>query len=81
MPHVSRIAYEALLFHENGTGPLVRVQATTGQPAAGGDSDARPVPPGTERVEGAFEILGLMIAGLIVLFAVVLLVMRARRNR
>jgi hypothetical protein len=81
MPQVSRIAHDAVLFQQNGAGPLVRVQATTGQPAAGGEADTRPLPPGTERVEGAFGILGMMIFGLIALFAVVLLVMKARRNR
>lgn len=74
MPHFSRIAHDAVPFRENGSSLVLRTQAT-------GGADARPVPPGTERVEGAFEILGLMISGLIILFAVVLLVLRARRNR
>ena len=78
-----RIAPIPLLLQESGSRDnalLVPVQGT-GQPAAGGEADTRPVPPGTERVEGAFEAFGLMVAGLIVLFAVVLLVMRARQNR
>ena len=75
---MSRIAPVPLLPHENGA--VVRVQGT-GQPAAGGASDTRPLPPGTERVEGAFEVFGLMVFGLIVVFAVALLVLRARRNR
>ncbi len=74
MPPFSRIAREAALPREDGSGLVLRTQGA-------GDAGARPLPPGTERVEGAFEILGLMIAGLMVLFAVVLLVMRARRNR
>jgi hypothetical protein len=74
MPQFSRIASEAPFLQENGSGLVLRTQGM-------GDAGARPLPPGTERVEGAFEILGLMIAGLMVLFAVVLLVMRARRNR
>ena len=75
MPQFSRIAPESPFLQENGSGLVLRTQQ------GAGDAGARPVPPGTERVEGAFEILGLMIAGLMVLFAVVLLVMRARRNR
>jgi hypothetical protein len=75
MPQFSRIAREGVLPREDSSGLVLRTQQ------GAGDAGARPVPPGTERVEGAFEILGLMIAGLMVLFAVVLLVMRARRNR
>ena len=75
---MSRIAPDTLLLQE--TGSIVRAQAT-GQPAAGGASDTRPLPPGTERAEGAFEIFGLTILGLILVCAVVLLVARARRNR
>ncbi|HLM38579.1 MAG TPA: hypothetical protein VK434_03170 [Microvirga sp.] len=74
MPPFSRIAREAAPLREDGSGLVLRTQGA-------GDAGARPLPPGTERVEGAFETLGLMIAGLMVLFAVVLLVMRARRNR
>lgn len=74
MPQFSRIAPESLFLQENGSGLVLRTQGM-------GDPGARPLPPGTERVEGAFEILGLTIAGLIVVFAVVLLVMRTRRNR
>ena len=76
MPHFSRIASQAPFLRENGSGLVLRIQS-----AGTGDADARPMPPGTERVEGAFEVFGLMISGLIILFAVVLLVMRARRNR
>jgi hypothetical protein len=76
---MSRIAIDPLLRQETGSSPVVRVQAT-GQPAAGGSSDTRPLPPGTERAEGAFEIFGLTVLGLILVFAVVLLV-RGRRNR
>jgi hypothetical protein len=76
MPHVSRIASPAPFLRENGSGLVLRTQG-----AGTSDADARPLPPGTERVEGAFEVFGLMISGLIILFAVVLLVMKARRNR
>lgn len=65
-----RIAFEA---------PIVQVQAQNNP--GGGLTEARPLPPGTERAEGAFGIFGMMIAGLIILFAVVILVMRSRRNR
>jgi len=43
-------------------------------------TEPRPLPPGTERAEGAFGIFGMMITGLIVLFAVVILILRARRK-
>jgi hypothetical protein len=58
--------------------PLVLAQAQ-GQPG-GGLAEPRPQPPGSERVEGAFGVFGMMIAGLIIIFAVVILVMRARRK-
>ncbi len=78
---MSRTAPTSLPPEENGSGLVVRAQSA-GQPAAGGASDSRPLPPGTERVEGAFEVFGLMVLGLILAFAVALLVMRARqRNR
>ena len=63
-----RIALEA---------PLIRAQQN--QPG-GGLSEPRPLPPGTERAEGAFGVFGMMVTGLIVLFAVVILVMRRRRG-
>jgi hypothetical protein len=37
-------------------------------------------PPGTEETEGAFGIFGMMISGLIIIFAIVLLYMRSRRR-
>jgi hypothetical protein len=54
---------------------VIRVQAT-GQ----GSAEQPAVAPGSERAEGAFGIFGMMIAGLIILFAVVLLVMKYRRR-
>jgi uncharacterized membrane protein len=58
--------------------PLVQVQAQG--PAGGGVTEPRPLPPGTERAEGAFGVFGMMITGLIIIFAVVILVMRSRRR-
>jgi len=78
MPHVSRIAPEALLLRENGSGLVLRAQGAGMGDAATG---VRPVPPGTERVEDAFGVLGMTISGLIIVCAAVLLVMKARRNR
>jgi hypothetical protein len=62
-----------------GQGPILKVQAT-GQPGAGSDANTgtRPLPSGTDEAQGAFGIFGLMISGLIILFAVVLLVRRLR---
>ena len=57
---------------------IVQAQA---QGPSGGITEPRPLPPGTERAEGAFGLFGMTIAGLIFLFAVVILVMRSRRNR
>jgi hypothetical protein len=68
----SRIANDAF---------LIRVQAT-GQPSSPGQSSTvqLAVPPGSERVERAFGLLGMMIAGLIIICAVVLLVLKYRRR-
>ncbi|MET0528371.1 MAG: hypothetical protein ABW003_08495 [Microvirga sp.] len=62
----SRIASETLFLRTQATG-----QGATEQPA---------VPPGSERVEGAFGVFGMMIAGLIIIFALVLLFLRSRRR-
>lgn len=62
----SRIASDALLIRVQATG-----QSSTAQLA---------VPPGTERVERAVGLLGMMIAGLIIICAVVLLVLKYRRR-
>ena len=74
---VQRIAHEALT-EALTEPPIVQAQA---QGASGGMNEPRPLPPGSERVEGAFGVFGMMIAGLIILFAVVILVMRARGRR
>lgn len=67
--------------------PILRVQGL--QPAApgggagqeqNGASEARPLPAGSERAEGAFGVFGMMITGLIILFAVVLLFLRSRNR-
>ncbi len=61
--------------------PVLRVQGT-GQTMSPGEGAAgtQAVPPGTERAEGAFGIFGMMISGLIIIFAVVLLVLRFRNR-
>jgi hypothetical protein len=38
-------------------------------------------PPGAEETEGAFGIFGMIISGLIIIFAIVLLYMRSRNRR
>ena len=60
---------------------IIRAQAT-GQPSAPGQgaTEQPAVPPGSERAEGAFGVFGMMIAGLIIIFAVVLLFLRSRRK-
>lgn len=66
-----RIADQTLVLQTQGVG----------QPAAPGTGTASPqaVPPGTEQTEGAFGIFGMMISGLIIIFAIVLLFLRSRR--
>jgi hypothetical protein len=66
MPLVARIADAT---------PIIRTQAT-GQ----GATEQPVTPPGAERVEGAFGVFGMVIAGLIIVFAVVLLFLRSRRK-
>jgi hypothetical protein len=61
--------------------PVLRVQGT-GQPMSPGEGAAgtQAVPPGTERAEGAFGVFGMMISGLIIIFALVLLFLRFRNR-
>ena len=61
--------------------PVLRVQGT-GQPMSPGEgaTGTQAVPPGTDRAEGAFGIFGMMISGLIIIFAIVLLFMRSRNR-
>ncbi len=61
--------------------PVVQVQGT-GQPMSPGEgaTGTQAVPPGTERAEGAFGVFGMMISGLIIIFAVVLLFLRFRNR-
>ncbi len=48
----------------------------------GSITEPRPLPAGSERAEGAFGVFGMMITGLIIIFAIVLLFLRSRsRNR
>ena len=59
--------------------PIVQAQAQ-GQPG-GGLTEPRAQPPGSERVEGAFGVFGMMITGLIIIFAIVILFLRFRQKR
>ncbi len=70
-----RIAQEARLVQP----PIAQVQAQ-GQPG-GSATEADPQPPGAERAEGAFGVFGMMISGLIIIFAIVILFLRSRRSR
>ncbi len=57
---------------------IVRTQgATPGTETPGSQT----TPPGAAETEGAFGILGMMISGLIIIFAIVLLYMRSRNRR
>lgn len=68
----SRIAGEAFIIRTQATGqPSSPGQGATEQPA---------VAPGSERAEGAFGLFGMIMAGLIIIFAVVLLFLRSRRR-
>jgi hypothetical protein len=64
----SRIAHDTLVLRTQGTSP------GTGTP------DTQTAPPGAAETEGAFGIFGMMISGLIIIFAIVLLYMRSRRR-
>ena len=63
-----RIAGDTLALKTQGT--------TQGVEAPG----TRTTPPGMEETEGAFGIFGMMISGLIIMFAIVLLFMRSRNR-
>jgi hypothetical protein len=58
--------------------PLTRVQSTTPGAETPG---TQTTPPGAAETEGAFGVLGMMISGLIIIFAIVLLFMRFRNRR
>jgi hypothetical protein len=75
----SRIAPQALASHEDGASLILQAQAT-GQPGGTAAPEGQAVPPGTEHTQGAFGIFGMIISGLIVLFAIVLLI-RRRKGR
>jgi hypothetical protein len=74
-----RIAPHALAPRQEGEGLILQVQAS-GQPGGTAAPESQAVPPGTEHTQGAFGIFGMIISGLIVLFAIVLLV-RRRKGR
>jgi hypothetical protein len=67
-----RIAQDALVLQTQATGTQAPGTETPGTQAT---------PPGTERTEGAFGILGMIISALIIIFAIVLLYMRSRNRR
>ena len=61
---------------------LLRTQGSTAPTAPGTETPGtQAVPPGAEEMEGAFGIFGMMISGLIIVFAIVLLYMRSRNRR
>ncbi len=68
----SRIASEAIFLRTQAPGQ----SSPLGQGSAEQPAEA----PGSERVEGAFGVFGMMIAGLIIIFAVVLLYLRTKRR-
>ena len=57
---------------------MIRTQGTTPGTETPG---SQTTPPGAAETEGAFGILGMMISGLIIIFAIVLLYMRSRNRR
>lgn len=57
---------------------VVKAQSTTPGTETPG---SQATPPGAAETEGAFGILGMMISGLIIIFAIVLLTMRFRNRR
>jgi len=56
---------------------IVRAQSTTPGIETPG---SQTTPPGAAETEGAFGIFGMMISGLIIIFAIVLLYMRSRNR-
>lgn len=57
---------------------IIQTQGTTPGTETPG---SQTTPPGAAETEGAFGILGMMISGLIIIFAIVLLYMRSRNRR
>ncbi|MEE1655921.1 hypothetical protein VB618_06920 [Microvirga sp. CF3062] len=57
---------------------MIRVQSTTPGTETPG---SQTTPPGAAETEGAFGIFGMIISGLIIIFAIVLLYMRSRNRR
>jgi hypothetical protein len=68
-----RIADDTLVLRTQGTAPGTQTPGTQ-------TPGTQTTPPGTEETEGAFGIFGMMISGLITIFAIVLLYMRSRRR-
>ena len=58
--------------------PLIRVQSTAPGTETPG---SQATPPGAAETEGAFGVFGMIISGLIIIFAIVLLTMRSRNRR
>jgi hypothetical protein len=65
----SRIMDDAMIIQAQGTTPGTETPGS------------QTTPPGAAETEGAFGILGMMISGLIIIFAIVLLYMRSRNRR
>ncbi len=63
-----RIADDALVLRAQSTTPGTETP------------DTQTTPPGAAETEGAFGIFGMMISGLIIIFAIVLLYMRSRNR-
>jgi hypothetical protein len=57
---------------------IVRTQGTTPGTEMPG---SQTTPPGAAETEGAFGVFGMIISGLIIIFAIVLLYMRTRNRR
>jgi hypothetical protein len=57
---------------------VVKAQSTTPGTQTPG---SQATPPGAAETEGAFGIFGMMISGLIIIFAIVLLYLRSRNSR
>ena len=65
----SRIADNSLVLRTQGTTPGTETPGS------------QTTPPGAAETEGAFGVLGMMISGLIIIFAIVLLYLRSRNRR